>query len=146
MTFPTNYYLVKNDRPYVFNSLWDHLGFGAEMQKELTVATDVLEEKDQYLLRMDMPGVKEEDLNLQFTEGVLTISGERKNEDLILNKEQKLSYALKEVATGKFKRSFRLNEAIKEEAITASLKDGILSIVIPKTDQKKPKIISVTKS
>lgn len=141
MTFP-NYYLIKKDQPYDFNSLWDHLGFGAESPKTSSYCADILEAKDKYLIHMDVPGVREEALTIELAEGVLTVSGERKT----LAKEEGYSFSLRETNYGKFKRSFRLNEAVQEDAITASLKDGILTIKIPKTEEKKPRIITVNKA
>jgi hypothetical protein len=54
MTFP-NYYLIKKDQPYDFNSLWDHLGFSSEVSKPATYNADILEAKDKYLIHMDVP-------------------------------------------------------------------------------------------
>ena len=141
MTFP-NYYLIKKDQPYDFNSLWDHLGFSSEVSKPATYNADILEAKDKYLIHMDVPGVKEEALTIELADGVLSVSGERKS----YAKEEGYSFSLRETNYGKFKRSFRLNEAVQEEAISASLKDGILTIQIPKTEEKKPRIITVNKS
>jgi len=141
MTFP-NYYLIKKDQPYDFNSLWDHLGFSSEASKPATYTADILEAKDKYLIHMDVPGVKEEALTIELADGVLSVSGERKS----YAKEEGYSFSLRETNYGKFKRSFRLNEAVHEEAISASLKDGILTIQIPKTEEKKPRIITVNKS
>jgi HSP20 family protein len=141
MTFP-NYYLIKKDQPYDFNSLWDHLGFSTEASKPSIYNADILEAKDKYLIHMDVPGVKEEALTIELADGVLTVSGERKSSA----KEEGYSFSLRETNYGKFKRSFRLNEAVQEDAISASLKDGILTIQIPKTEEKKPRIITVNKS
>jgi HSP20 family protein len=81
-------------------------------------------------------------LTIELADGVLSVSGERKS----YAKEEGYSFSLRETNYGKFKRSFRLNEAVQEEAISASLKDGILTIQIPKTEEKKPRIITVNKS
>jgi HSP20 family protein len=101
--------------------------------------TDVTEDKDNYLLSLDIPGVPKENVKISYTNGQLVISGERKLEKE--NKEK--NYYRVERSYGRFYRSFNLPQEIKEDQIEASFKDGQLNITIPKAEKAKPKEISI---
>ena len=89
-----------------------------------------------------MPGVKKEDIQISLHEGVLTVSGERKDE-----REHKEGDTFRsERYFGKFERSVKLLTAIDQTKITASYENGILTIALPKAEEAKPKQISVTVS
>jgi HSP20 family protein len=101
--------------------------------------TDIMEDNDKYVLQLDLPGIKKEDVKITYNNGQLTISGERKYE-----KEDKDStYHHIERAFGKYYRSFNLPEKIVEDKINAEFKDGTLNITIPKAEDAKPKQIEV---
>jgi HSP20 family protein len=100
---------------------------------------DILESKDAYLIRAELPGMKKEDINLEFKEGALTLSGERKYEEPAKGVE----YHRTERLTGKFFRSFHLPLTIKQEELKATYKDGVLEIHVPKADEVKPRQISI---
>ncbi len=82
-----------------------------------------------YLLSFDLPGVKREDIKVDLTDGILTVSGERKEETIEKGKGTYRS----ERAYGSFQRSFRFPQEIKLEQAEASYKDGVLRLVLPKT-------------
>ena len=104
--------------------------------------TDIVEDKDNYLLKLDLPGVDKKDVKLNFTNGELQISGERKEE-----KENKdATFHRIERAYGKYYRSFKLPEKIKEEKISAKFDNGSLTVTIPKADEIKPKEIEISVS
>ena len=100
---------------------------------------DILESKDAYLIRAELPGMKKEDINLEFKEGALTLSGERKYDEPAAGVE----YHRTERVTGKFFRSFHLPLTIKQEEMKATYRDGILEIHVPKADEAKPKKIAI---
>ena len=101
--------------------------------------TDVTEDKDNYFLSLDIPGVPKENVKISYTNGQLIISGERK-----LEKESKeKNYYRVERSFGRFYRSFNLPQEIKEDQIEANFKDGQLNITIPKAEKAKPKEISI---
>jgi HSP20 family protein len=104
-----------------------------------TPAVDLREEENHFVLHADMPGMKKEDIEVGVENNVLTIRGERKFESEI-NKE---TYHRIERAYGKFVRSFTLPSLVKTDAISASYKDGILEVVIPKAEESKPKRIAI---
>jgi HSP20 family protein len=101
---------------------------------------DILESKDSYLIRAELPGMKKEEVNLVVQEGTLTLSGERKLEEPASGVE----YQRVERVTGKFSRSFHLPQTIKQDLIKASFQDGILEIHVPKADEAKPKQIAIS--
>lgn len=103
-------------------------------------AVDILEGKDSYLIRAEMPGMKKEDFNVELKDGVLTLSGERKIEEAT----QGVEYHRVERQSGKFSRSFYLPQQIRGDGIKATYRDGILDVYVPKAEEAKPKKISVS--
>jgi len=101
---------------------------------------DVLESKDSFLIRAELPGMKKEDFNLEVKEGTLTLTGERKFEEPANGVE----YHRVERVSGKFIRSFSLPQTVKSEEIKANYRDGILEVHVPKSDEAKPKQIAIT--
>jgi HSP20 family protein len=101
---------------------------------------DILESKDSYLIRAELPGMKKQDFNLEVRDGTLTLSGERKFEETANGVE----YHRVERATGKFSRSFYLPQTVKHDSIKASYRDGILEVHVPKAEEAKPRQITVS--
>jgi len=101
---------------------------------------DILESKEGYLLRAELPGMKREDFNLEIKEGTLTLSGERKFDEAANG----VQYHRVERAAGKFTRMFSLPQTVNSGEIKASYRDGILEIHVPKAEEAKPKQISVS--
>jgi HSP20 family protein len=100
---------------------------------------DILESKESYLVRAELPGMKREDLNLEVHDGVLTLSGERKFEQ----PADGVEYQRTERVAGKFSRSFYLPQTVKHDGINATYRDGILEIHIAKAEEAKPKQIAI---
>ena len=101
---------------------------------------DIVESDHSYLIKADLPGVKKDDIEVSFDAGILSIQGE-KREDKELGKGTKRHRS--ERFHGTFTRSFSLPTAIKSDAIAANFSDGVLSLVIPKAEEVKPKTIEV---
>ncbi len=104
-----------------------------------TPAVDIKEEDDKYLLHADIPGVKPEEIEVSMDGGVLTIKGERKLE----SSEEKENYKRIERVHGVFYRRFALPDDADPEKIAASGKNGVLEVVIPKSEAQKPRKIEV---
>jgi HSP20 family protein len=102
-------------------------------------AMDVVETEDQFVLRADLPGMSEEDVNIELEDRVLTVSGERKAE----HEATKGGYHRVERAFGAFVRSLTLPEGVDPEAVEASFDRGVLEVRIPKPEQRKPRKISI---
>ena len=109
--------------------------------EKMSPAVDIVEEKDKYLVKADLPGLKQEDIKVEVDDGVLKISGERKYEKKEEDKEKKYHYY--ERSYGAFERRFVLPSDVDTEKIDAKYENGVLEIVIPKTESKKPKEIKV---
>src|SRR6266542_6056462 len=101
---------------------------------------DILESKESYLVRAELPGMKREDLNLEVHDGVLTLSGERRFEEPANGVE----YQRTERVAGKFSRSFYLPQTVKHDGIKATYRDGILEVQVPKADEAKPRKIALS--
>ncbi len=107
---------------------------------EWVPAVDIKEEADRYLLHADIPGVKPEEIELSMDNGMLTIKGERKHEET----EERENYKLVERSFGVFYRRFSLPDNADQEKISASGKNGVLEVVIPKiTDSAKARRIEI---
>jgi HSP20 family molecular chaperone IbpA len=101
-------------------------------------AVDIFESETEITLLADMPGVSSENVSIDLHENQLTLSGEV--EPLISEKE---GYLLQEFETGTFHRQFTLSDRIDQNAITATVKDGVLRLVLPKAEKAKPRKIEV---
>ncbi|MCC5860048.1 MAG: Hsp20/alpha crystallin family protein [Ectothiorhodospiraceae bacterium] len=102
-------------------------------------AVDIREEPDRYLIHADVPGVAPEDIEINMENGVLTLKGERKRED----SEEREGYRRVERIYGSFYRRFTLPDTADAERITASSRNGVLEIVIPKQEKVQPRRITV---
>lgn len=100
---------------------------------------DVQEDKDRFTISMELPGLSKDDVSLTVREGMLTIEGERKQED----EKEGVNYHRVERRYGKFLRSFQLPVRVQEDKIEAVFKDGVLTVQIPKAEEVKPKQIAV---
>ncbi len=104
-----------------------------------TPAIDVSEDKDKIVLFADLPGVAEKDVDVQIEKDVLTLRGER----TLTRDGGAEQYRRFERASGKFVRSFTLPPTIDVEHVTAQLKEGVLTLTLPKKPEAQPKKISV---
>ncbi|HLN08511.1 MAG TPA: Hsp20/alpha crystallin family protein [Xanthobacteraceae bacterium] len=107
-----------------------------------TPAVDVVEKDKTYEITAELPGMDEKNVEVLFSDGVLTIKGEKQEE----KEEKKKDYYMSERRYGSFRRSFEVPEGVDAEKIEASFKNGVLSVTLPKSPeaQKKEKKIPVT--
>ena len=122
---------LRDEMDRVFDFTWPTRDSG--LFSGWSPALDVHDEKDNFLVHVELPGLKKEDIAISLHDGVLTVSGERKGE-----REHK------EGETGKFQRSVALSAAVDAGKVNASYKDGILTIHLPKAEEAKPKQIAVS--
>ena len=101
---------------------------------DLMPNVDVTEEDDKIMVTAELPGMKEEDVDLTLKDGVLTLKGEKKSE----TDEEKDNVHMKERRYGSFMRSFRLPKSIDEEAAEALFEDGVLKVTLPKRPEEAP--------
>ena len=103
------------------------------------VALDVVEEKEQYVLKLDLPGIKKEDIRVTLENGLLSIEGERK---LVTEDKDRQVHRL-ERSYGRFVRSLNLGTHVDAARIKANYKDGVLELIVPKSEETKPKTIDI---
>lgn len=103
------------------------------------LAMDMYQTDDEVIVKAVLPGMKAEDINISVSDGMLTIQGEIKEEKV----EEKARYHLRERRIGSFSRSIPLPTAVVTEKAEAKYENGILTLVLPKTEETKSKIISV---
>jgi HSP20 family protein len=114
---------------------WD----GKWLTSEYKAACDLSETADAYQVRMDVPGIKPDDITVQVTGDTLHVSGERKEE-----KEKKgKTYHRIECRSGKFSEIVRLPGAVKDENVQAEFHDGVLTVTLPKTEASKIRTVKV---
>lgn len=101
---------------------------------------DIKETDKEILVRADLPGMRQEDIDVSIDENQLVIKGERKME----KEEKEKDYVRVERSYGSFYRSFSLGTPIKEDQVKATYKDGVLEVVLPKAEVKKAKKIQIT--
>ena len=102
-------------------------------------AVDISERPDAYLVTVELPGVKLDDLTITLEDGLLTIQGERQ----FTSESSEQQYHRVERRYGSFRRSITLPSQVQADAIEASFEDGVLEVVVPKAEEAKPKKISV---
>jgi len=101
----------------------------------LCPAVDIYDNNNEVVLKMDLPGISKENIDITVENGVLTIAGEIKGEDEVKTED----YYKKERYTGKFTRSFSLDESINIEEINAKFENGVLTLTIPKPKSEEKK-------
>lgn len=120
-------------------SLLEAMGANSMQREWFQPQVDMQENDEAFLLSVDLPGMRQEDVKIDLDGRVLTISGERKREDHSNNN----GVTRVERSYGKFARSFSLPETIDIEKIEANLEDGVLRLALPKSEQVKPRTIEV---
>jgi HSP20 family protein len=101
--------------------------------------TDIFETKDDFVFKLEVPGLSKDDIKIEFEKNTLSIKGERKTEKDVKDE----NYHRIERFSGTFNRSFTLPGETDGSKINASLKDGILELRIPKAEEKKAKSIPI---
>lgn len=112
--------------------------FSRKEMKEFNsiMKTDVKETEKDYILDVDLPGFKKEDVNLNLENGYLTISAKREHK--VDNENRKENFVRRERSFGQFSRSFYVGD-VEQDEIEAHLENGILTIKLPKEEEKKAK-------
>ena len=132
---------LQNEMNRLFNTVYDAPapgGNGGTMRRWMP-AMDLLETEDHFVLRADLPGMTEQDVNIEVEDRVLTVSGERKAE----HETSKEGYHRVERAFGSFSRSLTLPEGVNPEAVQAEFHNGVLEVWIPKPEERKPRNIQI---
>ena len=153
-------YLTKLRKENIMNALslfndWlnnDFYGTDGLCSSSNVPDVDVTENKDSYILDMDLPGRSENDVSLELNDGVLTISSEKTETKQIedkgkkheeKNEEEKPQYLLRERRRTSFRRSFTLPKDVDAEGVTAGFKNGVLTVKIPRKAEVAPRKIQI---
>jgi HSP20 family protein len=125
----------------LFNTFFDEggNGHGSQAPRRWAPAVDLFEREDSLVLKADLPGLAEDDVQIEVRDNVLTISGERKAEFA----DKQNGYYRVERSFGRFARSLTLPDGVNAEAIAASFDNGVLEVTIPKPDERKPRRIEI---
>jgi HSP20 family protein len=131
---------LQNEMNRLFGTVFDTpaQGNGGTMRRWMP-AMDLVESEDHFVLTADLPGMSEQDVNIEVEDRVLTVSGERKS----THEATKDGFHRVERAFGSFSRSLTLPEGVNAEAVEASFDRGVLEVRIPKPEQRKPRKIAI---
>jgi HSP20 family protein len=116
--------------------------FGADREqgRRWVPPVDLVEAEDHFVLKADLPGLVEDDVNVEVQDGTLTISGERHAE----HESQERGWYRIERAFGSFNRSLTLPDGVDTDAISARFENGVLEVRIPKPEERKPRRVEIS--
>lgn len=139
---------IQNEMNRLFNTFFDQPGArsgSGAANRRWVPAMDLVETNDHYVLRADLPGLSDEDVNVQLEDNVLTISGQRTSgQRTSEHDQQEEGYYRLERAFGSFSRSLTLPEGVDPDGVQAHFDRGVLEIQIPKPEQKKPRQVQIS--
>jgi HSP20 family protein len=102
-------------------------------------SVDISETPENYLVTAELPGLTKDDVKISYEDGILSIRGEKKQE----KEEKRKNYHRVERSFGVFERSFRVPSRVIADKIEAKFKDGILNLILPKSEEARPKEIPI---
>ena len=133
---------LRDDLDRLFESPLAELAHTSSLLSGWTPALDIYEDKDNLFVKVELPGMKREDIDVSLHEGSLSVSGERKSEQ----KHEDAEVYRAERFFGRFQRTITLPTPVAAEKVKAQYQDGILTVTLPKTEEAKPKHIDVNVS
>jgi len=124
-----------------FNRVWQEFNgpVGWQEQSAWAPAIDVRETADAFIIEADVPGLKKEEVQLEVADNVVTVKGERWNQ----REENKKDYHLAERQVGGFRRSVAIPGGFQHDKVGAKFETGVLTVTLPKPEEKKPRKIEV---
>ena len=133
---------IQSEMNRLFNTFFDTptTAGNATPARRWMPAMDLVEHEDHFVLSADLPGMSEEDVNIELEDGTLTISGERKTE----HEAKDEGFYRVERASGAFQRSLTLPKGVDPEAVTANFDRGVLEVRIPKPEERRPRRINIS--
>jgi HSP20 family protein len=131
---------MRKEMDHLWNSFFESgLRRRTEGGMEWIPSLDVSETKNELVVKAEVPGLDPKDIDISLSDGLLTIRGEKKQE----KEEKEANYHLVERSYGSFTRSVQLPKEIQSEKISASYKNGILKITLPKSEEAKKKEVKI---
>src|ERR1700721_10324 len=122
---------LRDEIDRLFDSPLTELARTSRLLTGWTPALDVFEDKDNFVVKAELPGMKREDIDVSLHDNTLSISGERKNE----TRHEDVEVYRAERFVGRFQRTVTLPMAVAADKVTATYKDGVLSITLPKPEE-----------
>ena len=107
--------------------------------EEYSPSFDMYEKNGNYVVKAELPGIEKDDISIDIDNDVVTISGKKESK----HEEKDTNYYLKESRYGSFSRSFRLPSEVQEDKVDATMKDGVLNVVIPLKKSPKARKIEI---
>ena len=131
---------LQNEMNRLFNTAFDAPtpGNGGTLRRWMP-AMDLVETDEHFVLRADLPGLSEADVNIELEDNVLTVSGERTAE----HEDKREGFYRLERSFGEFRRSLTLPEGVDADGITAAFDKGVLEVRIPKPAERKPRRVEI---
>lgn len=130
---------IRKEMDQLWESFFERRPFRGEEISEWFPSIDFSETKNNYVIKAELPGIDPKNVDISLTENVLTIKGEKKQE----KEEETENYHFVERSYGSFTRSIRLPGQVQSDKISATYKNGVLKIVLPKTEEAKKKEIKI---
>ncbi len=132
---------IQSEMNRLFNTFFDTptTAGNANPARRWMPAMDLVEHEDHFLLSADLPGMKQEDVKLEVSDGVLTVAGERKT----THEERKGGYIRIERAAGTFQRSLTLPDGVDPEQVSAGFSNGVLEVRVPKPVERRPHRVQI---
>ena len=122
--------------PYRYARRMARMAADCDTEARFTLALNVREENEEFVVNALVPGLKADDLNIQILEDVVTVEGEFKQDES--------EYLLRELPHGSFRRTIRLSDPVQADKAQAKIADGVLTLRLPKAESARPKTIKVT--
>ncbi len=130
---------VRREMDRLWDSFFEVPKRRPEEAAEWLPSLDVAETKNEIVVKAEIPGMEPKDIDISFSDGMLTIKGEKKQE----KEEKEQNYHLVERSYGVFTRSIRLPADVQTDKIKASYKNGILAVTLPKSEEAKKKEVKI---
>jgi len=130
---------LRNEIDRLFDAPFAELARVSPLLSGWTPALDLHEDRDNIYVKVELPGMKREEIDLQLHEHTLSISGERRAE----HKEEDSEVFRSERYVGRFQRAVQLPRAVDASKVKAQYRDGVLTVTLPKAEEAKPKQIDV---
>jgi HSP20 family protein len=121
------------------NRLWRGIGGVSNGTEEWNISLDVVQRPDEIVVKGSIPGVKPDTIDLAIEDNILTLRAERKPDF----EDEKSIYLIQERPTGSFYRALRLPDTVDANKVRSTYENGVLTIVLPKAEEKKKKQIKI---
>ena len=130
---------IFDDMNKMMNTVFNNDIYTPSISESWIPAVDINEDNDSFILTADIPGLNKSDIDISVENNTLKLSGAREHKKT----EEGTEYHYQERNHGKFYRSFKLPLTVDEENISAAFKNGILTVILPKTEEAQPKLRSI---